>query len=203
MTLITEQELFTRSGQRFIRWTRGILLLTGFLALSCSVLTLLNARLIQKAAALTLERQIQAEEQHKGTISMGSFNEGDVLGKLEIPRIGLSVVVFQGTTSKTLRHGAGHIINSALPGETGNIGIAGHRDTYFRTLKDARPNDEIRIQTTTGLSRYEVDWIQIVAPEDTDILAPSSESTITLITCYPFYFIGAAPERFVVHAHKI
>jgi len=203
MTPLTEQELLTNSGQRFMRWTRGILVFTGFLALSYVVLTLLNARIIQKAATLTLEQQIQAEEQHKGSILKEVINDGDVLGKLEIPRIGLSVAVFQGTTSKTLRHGAGHIINTALPGEPGNIGIAGHRDTYFRKLKDARPSDEIRIQTASGLFVYEVDWVRVVAPSDTEILAPSSESAITLVTCYPFYYVGAAPERFVVHAHKI
>jgi sortase A len=91
---------------------------------------------------------------------------------------------------------------AAAPGEPGNIGIAGHRDTYFRALKDIRTNDEIEIQTATGLSRYEVDSVQIVAPGDTGVLAPSADSALTLVTCYPFYFIGPAQERFVVHAHK-
>jgi sortase A len=203
MTQITEQEVFTKCSQRFMRWTRGILLLTGFLALSYVALTLLDARKFQKDATLTLEKQIQAEEQHRGPTPRVAINEGDVLGRLEIPRIGLSVAVLQGTTSKTLRHGVGHIEKTALPGESGNVGIAGHRDTYFRKLKDARPSDEIRIQTSTGLSRYEVDWIQIVAPGDTDVLTSPSGPGVTLITCYPFYFIGAAPERFIVHAHKL
>ena len=114
----------------------------------------------------------------------------------------MKVVILQGATSQTLRLGVGHIDGTAPPGETGNIGIAGHRDTYFRALKDIRTNDEIQIQTETGLSRYDVDSVQIVAPDDTGVLAPSAGSAITLVTCYPFYFIGAAPERLVVHARR-
>ena len=105
------------------------------------------------------------------------------------------------TVSQTLRLGVGHIGGTALPGEPGNIGIAGHRDTYFRALKDIRPDDEIQIQTATGVARYAVDWIQITAPGDSDILPHKSGSALTLVTCYPFYFVGSAPERYVVHAH--
>jgi sortase A len=96
----------------------------------------------------------------------------------------------------------GHIQGTALPGEPGNSGIAGHRDTFFRPLKDIRTSDEIQIQTATGISRYQVDWVRVVAPDDTGILTSSASSSITLITCYPFHLIGAAPERFVVHAHE-
>ena len=100
------------------------------------------------------------------------------------------------------RLGVGHIEGTALPGEAGNIGIAGHRDTYFRVLKDIRRDDEIQLQTASGVARYDVDWIQITAPRDGDIVSPTSESALTLVTCYPFYYIGAAPERFVVHARR-
>jgi sortase A len=102
-----------------------------------------------------------------------------------------------------LRLGAGHIEGTPLPGETGNVGIAGHRDTFFRGLKDIRMNDEIQLQTATGLFHYEVDWLKVVEPDDTTVLEPSTpQSTLTLVTCYPFYFIGSAPKRFVVRAHK-
>jgi len=97
----------------------------------------------------------------------------------------------------------GHIEGTALPGGPGNIGIAGHRDTYFRVLKDIRKDDEILIQTITGIARYQVDWIQITAPSDGGIVFPATESSLTLVTCYPFHFIGAAPERFVVHAREL
>jgi sortase A len=202
MISIGENEMFARRGQRFICWTRRIFMLSGILALAYVALTLFNARLFQNAANRTLEQQIHAEEQHSASPSGPAVKEGDVLGKIEIPRLGLSVAVLQGTTSKTLLLGVGHIQGTALPGEVGNIGIAGHRDTYFRVLKDIRRDDEIRLQTASGVTRYEVDWIQITAPRDGDIVAPKSESTLTLVTCYPFYYVGAAPERFVVHAHR-
>jgi sortase A len=203
MISIADNEMFATHSQRFMCWTRRILMLTGVLALAYVALTLFNARLFQIAASHTLEQQIHAEEQHTASPSRPAVKEGDVLGKIEIPRLGLSVVVLQGTTSKTLLLGVGHIEGTALPGESGNIGIAGHRDTYFRVLKDVRRNDEIRLQTASGIARYEVDWIQITAPRDGDIVAPTSESALTLVTCYPFYYIGAAPERFVVHAHRL
>jgi sortase A len=147
-----------------------------------------------------MEQQMHANEQHN--VSLAVAKEGDVLGRIEIPRLGMTVAILEGTTAQTLRLGVGHIEGTAQPGEPGNIGIAGHRDTYFRALKDIRTSDEIRIQTATGLSRYEVDWVQITAPGDGGILTNSAGSSITLVTCYPFHFIGAAPERFVVHARK-
>jgi sortase A len=102
-----------------------------------------------------------------------------------------------------LRLGAGHIEGTPLPGEAGNSGIAGHRDTFFRELRDVRTNDEIQIQTATGLFYYEVDWAKVVAPDDVSVLSPSAESTVTLVTCYPFYLVGPAPNRFVVRAHQV
>jgi sortase A len=186
----------------FLRWTRSFLFITGALAVSYVALTLLHAKLYQEAASNALKKQIDAREQHKASLPRAVAKEGDVLGRIEIPRLGMMVAVLEGTRAKTLRLGVGHIEGTALPGEPGNIGIAGHRDTYFRGLKDIRESDEIRIQTATGLTRYEVDWIQITAPGDTGVLAPSAGSAITLVTCYPFHYIGAAPRRFVVHAHR-
>jgi sortase A len=165
-------------------------------------LTLFSAKLYQEAAGNALDKQIQAKEQYKPGVARAAAKEGDVLGRIEIPRLGLRVAILEGTTSQTLRVGVGHIEGTALPGESGNFGIAGHRDTYFRALKGIRTNDEIQIETPTGRSLYEVDTVQIVAPSDTAVLAPSAGSAITLVTCYPFHFIGAAPERFVVHARS-
>jgi sortase A len=202
MPLITEQEMLAKRGQRFLRWTQNILLMAGVLALCYVALTLLYAKLYQNAANHSLDQQIQAEEQQPASPSMPPMKEGDLLGKIEIPRLGLSVAVLQGTSYKTLLLGVGHIKGTAYPGESGNVGMAGHRDTYFRALKDIRMGDEIQIQTATGLSRYEVDWVKIVAPTENKLLAPSAESALTLVTCYPFYYIGAAPKRYVVHARR-
>jgi len=163
---------------------------------------LVYARNYEEVANSTLTQQIHEEEQDEVNLPRSTAKEGDVLGRIEIPRFGMIVAIVEGTTSRTLNVGVGHIKGTALPGEPGNIGIAGHRDTYFRALKDIKLGDEIRIQAVTGLSRYKVDRVQIVHPDDISVLAPSTASAITLVTCYPFYFIGAAPQRFVVHAYQ-
>ena len=105
-----------------------------------------------------------------------------------------------GSDAKTLRLAVGHIPGTALPGEVGNVGLAGHRDTFFRRLRDIEPDDLIRILTPDGTYAYRVERTDIVTPADVWVLDPTSEPTLTLITCYPFTFIGSAPERFVVRA---
>jgi sortase A len=202
MMIATEQQWFGRRCRLFLRWTPRLLFIAGALAVSYVAFTLLNAKLYQKAAFNALDNQILAQKQHQVILLPSAAKQGDALGRIEIPRLGMMVVILEGTARKTLQLGVGHIEGTALPGEPGNIGIAGHRDTFFRALKDIRTKDKIQIQTANGLSRYEVDSVEIVAPDDTGILGSSAGSAITLVTCYPFRFIGAAPQRFVVHAHK-
>jgi sortase A len=202
MMLMNEQETFALRGQRFVRWTRGILLLFGVLAIAYVALILFNARFFQINASHTLDGQIHVAGLNPAIQIRKVVKEGDVLGRMEIPRIGMSVIILQGTTSETLRLGVGHIDGTTLPGESGNIGIAGHRDTFFRGLKDVHREDEILLQTAAGTARYEVDWIQITTPSDGSIVSLATKPGLTLVTCYPFYYVGAAPERFVVHAHK-
>jgi sortase A len=200
MISTAKQTRFAKRGQQFLRFTQRFFFLTGTLALCYVVATLLYARIYQKVANNTLEQQMQAEELHKVSLPRIAVKEGDLLGSIEIPRLKVQVAILEGTSSQTLRLGVGHIEGTALPGESGNIGIAGHRDTYFRALKDIRPDDEIQIETAAGVARYAVDWIQITAPGDSDILPHKSGSALTLVTCYPFYYVGSAPERYVVHA---
>ena len=177
-------------------------MLAGALAISYVALTLLHAKLYQEAADITLDKQISVQQQHKVPLSRVVANQGDVLGRIEIPRLGVTIAILEGTSAQTLRLGVGHIMGTALPGEQGNSGIAGHRDTFFRSLQDIHTNDKIQIQTASGISRYQVDWVRVVDPDDTGVLGPAAETSITLITCYPFRMIGAAPQRFVVHAYK-
>jgi sortase A len=186
----------------FLRWTQRVLFITGTLALAYVGFTLVDASLYQVSAKRSLENQILTEKASGDVPDQLPVKRGDVLGRLDIARLGMSVVVLQGTGLRTLRLGSGHIESTPLPGEAGNIGIAGHRDTFFRGLKDVRPKDKIQFQTATGLFRYEVDWVKVVAPDDVSVLAPSAESAITLVTCYPFYLVGPAPKRFVVRAHQ-
>jgi len=112
-------------------------------------------------------------------------------------------MILEGVDHETLRRGVGHIPGTALPGEPGNIALAGHRDTFFRALRNIRKDDEITLETLDGSYRYRVDLIQIVAPDQTGVLDNSGEPTLTLVTCYPFSFVGAAPQRYIVRARRI
>jgi sortase A len=188
--------------QRFLRWSGRCCFIGGVMALGYVGFTLLDAQLYQVSAKHSLETQIQSEREHPATQPSPVVKAGDVLGRIDIPRLGVSVAVLEGTHFRMLRVGAGHIEDTPLPGEAGNSGIAGHRDTFFRALKDIRRDDEIQIQTASGLFRYEVDWVKVVAPNDLSVLTPTTESALTLVTCYPFYFLGSAQKRFVVRAHK-
>ena len=119
---------------------------------------------------------------------------------LEINKVKIRVPVFEGTDDLTLNRGAGRIAGTAMPGVPGNIGIAGHRDGFFRGVKDIAVGDEIDLVMTAGRATYVVDQIEIVNPEDVRVLQPRAVSSLTLVTCYPFYFVGDAPQRFIVHA---
>jgi sortase A len=109
-------------------------------------------------------------------------------------------MVSEGVDRKTLRLAAGHIPSTALPGQSGNVCVAGHRDTFFRGLKDLRVKDEVRFATPGGEFTYVVESLTIVGPAEVSVLAPSLENVLTLVTCYPFSYIGPAPKRFIVRA---
>lgn len=130
-------------------------------------------------------------------------DEGELIGRIEIPRIGVSAMVLEGVGKKTLRRGAGHIPGTPLPWGAGNVGLAAHRDSFFRGLKDIRKNDTIVLKTLEGTFEYRVDSTEVVRPEDTHVLDDTGGSTLTLVTCYPFYYVGSAPKRFIVRAEKI
>src|SRR6185295_12168231 len=121
-------------------------------------------------------------------------------GRIEVPRLGVSAVIRAGTDARTLRLAVGYIPGTALPGENGNLGLAGHRDTFFRKLRDINPDDEIRVTTKDGVFRYYVQRTNIVMPEDVWVLNETAYPALTLVTCYPFTYIGSAPQRFIVRA---
>jgi sortase A len=125
---------------------------------------------------------------------------GAPLAVLRIGNVNMRVPVFEGTDELTLNRGAGWIPGTARPGQAGNIGIAGHRDGFFRCLKDVAPGDTIELTTMERTDEYTVDQIEIVKPDDVGVLRPRGIRSLTLITCYPFYFIGSAPQRFVLQA---
>jgi sortase A len=129
--------------------------------------------------------------------------EGDVIGEMQVPRLGLSVMVVQGDSPASLRHAVGHLPKSALPGEWGNVALAGHRDTYFRPVRDIHLGDEIRFKTLEHNFEYVVESIEVVAPSDGRVLEVLTGHDLTLITCFPFYYVGPAPKRFVVRAREV
>ncbi len=125
---------------------------------------------------------------------------GAPLGILSIPKIRLEVPVLDGTDDLTLNRAVGRIEETARPGEVGNVGIAGHRDGFFRGLKDVAVGDEIRLATLTREYIYVIEAIRIVSPEDVHVLDPAPQPVLSLVSCYPFYFVGSAPHRFIVRA---
>lgn len=126
-----------------------------------------------------------------------------VLGRLEIPTLGVSTIVREGEDARTLQLAIGHIAGTALPGTPGNMGLAGHRDTFFRKLREIDPGDVIRMVSVEGTYTYVVESTRVVDPDDLWVLNPTPEPSLTLVTCYPFTYIGDAPERFIVRARLV
>jgi LPXTG-site transpeptidase (sortase) family protein len=125
------------------------------------------------------------------------------LGRLEIPRLRLSTVVVEGDDEETLSKAVGHLPDTAMPWEPGNSAVAGHRDTFFRALKQVRPGDRIYFTSRHGRFAYRVQNTRVTTPDDVEVLASTSPSELTMITCYPFRYIGSAPNRYVVRAERI
>lgn len=198
-----------------MRWLRraeitlgviGILLLGGALA---AVLRSSVYQARQERAFSALERKTGAPATGGGSPSAAApaarparLFDADplVLGRIEIPRIGASAIVREGDDDATLAVAVGHIPGTARPGRTGNMALAGHRDSFFRALRNIRVDDTIRFRTVSGLFEYRVDSTEVVGPRDVRVLASTGGSTLTLVTCYPFRFLGRAPKRFIVHA---
>jgi sortase A len=125
---------------------------------------------------------------------------GPALAVLRIPTLDLAVPVLEGTDDFALNRAVGRIEGTSRLGEGGNIGIAGHRDGFFRNLGSVGPGDRILLETLTGIETFIVEATKIVQPDDVDVLAPTAHPTLTLVTCYPFYFVGPAPQRYIVRA---
>lgn len=132
-----------------------------------------------------------------------AIDAGAPIAALSIPRIGLSAMVLHGSDAQTLRRGPGHLENTAFPGEPGNVVIAGHRDSFFWMLQNIRLRDDIFFDTSDGPVQYRVTSVRLVNPRDVSVLAPTDDAVLTLITCYPFWAIGSAPDRFVVRAIRV
>jgi sortase A len=186
-----------------LRWGRNVFLIIGLLALSYVGFALLDARLYQAEQARRFERALKETNLARAESPAIAVSEGSPLGRIEISAVGLTVMVLEGTDEGTLRRAVGHIRGTPLPGQQGNVALAGHRDTFFRGLRKIRVNDEITLTTLSGSYRYRVDSTKVVKPEETEVLEDDGDDILTLVTCYPFNFVGSAPSRFIVRAHRV
>jgi len=178
----------------------------GAVALSYCLAVSLYAKCYQAAEAKNFARDLSIMAAGSGAppgYRALPPEDGGIVGRLEIPRLGVSVMVVEGAGAADLRRAAGHIPGTAFPGQAGNVGIAGHRDTCFRPLRSVRPDDAITLTTLAGVYRYRVTSTKVVRPEDVQVLRPAGRDSLTLVTCFPFYFVGPAPERFVVRAERL
>ena len=186
-----------RSWRRKIFFGAYYLFLTGaILALGYSTYVVVDARAYQ---AIT-ESRLSTMRPTQGARAVA---DGEVIGEMNIPRLGLKTIVAQGQSSKVLRRAVGHLSDSAMPGQPGNVTLAGHRDTFFRPLRKIQPGDAISFNTADGEFVYQVESTEVVMPSDVAVLQPSRENTLTLVTCFPFYYVGSAPKRFIVRARQI
>src|SRR5215203_184871 len=203
-----------------LRWLERALLVIGIFCLGVFAYAWVDAKVYQYQENKLLDdsaSQAAASRAAAETDALASFQERDagpkprqepkeegaLVGRVEIPRIGVSGIVLEGVEKKTLRRGIGRIPGTALPEDGGNVGLAAHRDSFFRGLKDIRKNDIITLKTLESTYYYRVDWTEIVRPEDTHVLEDTGVPELTLVTCYPFYYVGSAPKRFVVRAERI
>jgi sortase A len=168
----------------------------GILALGYAGFVLADSHAYQAVELKKFEQAGRLSEPHV-------LSEGDVIGEIQVPRLGLSAIVVQGDSHASLRHAVGHMPKSALPGQWGNVALAGHRDTIFRPLRDIQLGDEIRFKTPAQSFEYIVESIEVVAPTEIRVLQASSGHDLTFITCFPFYYVGPAPKRFVVRAREV
>ena len=161
----------------------------------------LQAKVYQTRESSTLDRMVV--DKKKPTAPRAAKAKNQLIGRLEIPRLKMSVMVVDGDDEKTLRTAAGHLPDTPLPWEFGNSAVAGHRDGLFRPLRSVRVTDRMRLTTPHGNFQYAVSNIRIIEPNDLSVLVTKGQSSLTLITCYPFNFVGQAPKRFIVQADHV
>jgi sortase A len=185
---------------QYVFWFAGALL-CGFYAgayVEARFCQAMGNRRLEQALRPSGPRGLPASPQ-----SLSPRAAGSLVGRLEIPRLGLSAIVLEGSDSRTLRLGVGRIPETADPGQAGNVVLGGHRDTFFRTLRHIRAGDRITLVTPGGPFRYVVEWTAVVDPSDGASLKATTNRSLTMVTCYPFHFVGPAPRRFIVRARQV
>lgn len=183
-------------AQSCLRLAFYIFLAVGLLAVGYAGYVIADARTYQAIQLRKFAHEVPIAEPRMPGV-------GEAVGEIEIPRLALRAVILQGDSSQVLRRGVGHVLYTPMPGERGNVGLAGHRDSFFRPLRQIRAGDLITLRTLKGEFHYQVESTLIVSPENTEVLASSEGNELTLVTCFPFNYVGAAPDRFVVRARQV
>jgi sortase A len=187
-------------------WAQRLFLACAAAALGYCAFVLVDSWIFQWRARHEFERQLTARPARPTAVTpatVAAIGADGLIGRIDIRRIGVSAVVFEGTDKVTLRRAVGHVSYTPLPGQRGNVGLAAHRDSFFRPLKDIRLSDIITLTTLGGEYRYRVVSTRVVKPTEVSVLSPTATEVLTLVTCYPFFFVGAAPDRFIVRAERI
>lgn len=204
-----------KRGSRLLLWAERLLVTAGVATLICCAVLVTDTAIAQRMARRSLEGAAAAERPvlpplpalpappTEAPSRHPASSRGSAIAALSIPRVHLSTVVLHGSDSRTLRRGPGHLENTAWPGDSGNMVIAGHRDSFFWPLRNIQRGDDIFLDTPEGQFHYRVTSLRVVDPHDVSVLAPTNEATLTLITCYPFWVLGHAPDRFVVRAAAV
>jgi sortase A len=194
------------------RWLARLLVVAGVAMLAWSAVLGIDARVSQDAARVSLELASHPRASASSDDVIDPVNlakpdrnvaRGSPIAELLIPRVRLSAVVLHGSDTQTLRRGPGHLERTPLPGEPGNVAIAGHRDTFFRQLREVKVGDDIFLNAPSGRLHYQITWARVVGAHDVSVLEPTTDDVLTLVTCYPFWVLGPAPDRFVVRATRI
>lgn len=213
--------------RRWLYWVEGVFLVTGILLVSYVAWTYCFSALDERWADYKLNQELRRGE---ATVT-GFLSElvgitdpppievtvteppvprrivrppvGTTIGRIEIPRLNISAIVREGSDERTLKRAVGRVPTTAFPGEIGNVGLAAHRDTHFRNLREVQMGDLVRVVTPEGAYEYQVDSLKIVKPENVEVLNPTPKPAVTLVTCYPFNYVGSAPKRFIVRATQV
>ena len=189
-----------------LRLSQRVMFAGAFSLLGYCCFVLVNSWLFQGRQRLEFERLIADGPPHAGG-SLAPVStpivSGGLVGRIEIPSLSFSAILIEGTTRETLQRAVGHIAGTARPGQAGNVGISGHRDTFFRPLRHIHRDDLITLTTLDGRFNYRVVSMRVVDPSEVSVLEGGKGESLTLVTCYPFYFVGPAPDRFVVHAERL
>ena len=193
----------TRSRRRALGGAELLLWVAGALCVCFCVLTGVRAMAARRQAEAIVGPTPVSGVAPAPVDAVPKAGASVVIGRLEIPQLALSVPVMADFDPNSLLRGVGHIQGTAMPGGLGTMGLAGHRDTYFRPLRRIAAKMEIRVANETGTYHYQVDSTEVVTPEQVEVLEIRSRPELTLITCFPFDYIGAAPKRFIVHAHLL